>query len=1261
MKSGNDMSRILRVVRRSMLAVMMLGVVLAAASKVASAQNENATLSGIVADETGARIPGAAIVLQNSASKDTRKGASNDEGVYSFPALPPGTYTLTVTRQGFKAARQTNITLHPTDDRNLDVLLRVGATSEEITVNDTDEPPDSGKRSALISANDIEHLSVQGRDVSELVKNQAGFSIAQQSAQLANGTYDPGQVTVGGGLGNYSANGAQTGISVISDGADVTDPGTGNSTTQNINQEMVQEVKIDTSAFGADQAKGPIVLTAVGKSGGQDFHGEAYVYFRSHALDTQNWFSKNQGLPDAKDRYLYPGAQIGGPVFIPGTKFNSTKKLTFFVGAEDYVQRGVYSYGNAISSSVLALVPTAAMRMGNFSQAELANYLGTDVATLNANCTPTGSLAPYIHLCQQPTGTVGTGPIVGGQIVVDPGAAGIFNTMPLPNRPTQGGFNYVNTNFENNDLWQLKTKIDDNFSDKLKITGSYNAERGRLTGIPEVQYYSPANGGPNMGGINTPGKGIARVFTQSLSLNATYIFTPTMTNEAFASAALNRNDYGPGDGSLLTAAHNGYPYQGIFSNATLQTPQLGDYGYDGLPIALFPDFTHGNYFQHTFTPSFGDNLTKVYKAHQFKAGVYVQRVTNNTNSVTSSVYFPTPLTNGQIAQYYLPNGLTFKNPDGTTGYTVASYPNGDTTLPPARSNGGNYLADFAIGTVSQFYQQNKQTNTNLYYWNTAFFLNDTYKLSRRLTLNAGLRFDHLGAYQDDHGNGIAVFTNAAYRNPKNLEFPGLNWHGLDGTLPNSGVPERLFFYSPRAGLSWDPYGTGKTIVTGGWGMYRSQDPANNYAQAAATAQGIFTTTSGGGSGISLAHLNQGTTSLADCVNQTLPGNSSHCPSLNAQVTGLDASDDERPLSYTYNFAIKQATWKGGHIDLAYAGSQTKYLLLPGLLQNVNALPIGALFKPDPLTGTFSAPNSNSIAQQGDFRPYHPYLAVFVPRHQSYSNYNALQVSYNKRSGKLRYDFNYTFSKTLGVQAVNGQYGDPFHIRSNYGPLASDRSNIFNATYSYDLGERVRGHRWMGALANNWEVSGITNYQSGFNLQAVYSPDFKTKGFVSNTDPITGAVTSTNISNTVYLGTPEVSLQPYLTCDPVANLKPRQYVRGECFALHDVGTQNGPYIYPYIHGPAYFNTDLTLLKNFPMGEKKNLQLRFAAFNVLNHAITSFSGRFPNESNLYFTGATTGATTLQAQPGNCSAIGSQCFGYAGYKQGRRVVELAAKYSF
>ena len=495
------------------------------------------------------------------------------------------------------------IVLHPTDTQNINVTLRVGAETTIVEVNAEEEVPDSGEKSQLISASDIQHLSVQGRDVSELVATLPGFAIVPPYG-LTNGTYDPGQVTTGGGLGNFVANGAPGGgVSISSNGVDVTNPTAGNSTTQSINQEMVQEVKIQTSAFSADQAKGPIVLSAITKSGGTSYHGSVYTYFRSHDLDTENWFSKNQGLPDAKDRYLYPGANFGGPVKLPFSDFNRSKRLTFFVGGEDYVQRNVYAYGSPLQSSILALVPTAAMRAGDFSQSSLANYLGVTPTILANNCTTGaqanpqqyGWLAQFVHLCGQPSGTTNTGmAVVNGNLAggMDPGALALLNSLPLPNRASANGFNYATTNFENNDLWQLDSKIDDAATDNLKLSLSYSVEGGRMTGIPETQSYSPANGGTALGGVNTPGKSFSRVLTQSMSFNATYILSPTMTNEAFASANLNRNDFNLQNPSLLQASSAGYTYGGIYPNATTQIPQFGDYNYDGLPIALYPDMSN---------------------------------------------------------------------------------------------------------------------------------------------------------------------------------------------------------------------------------------------------------------------------------------------------------------------------------------------------------------------------------------------------------------------------------------------------------------------------------------------------------------------------------------------------------------------------------------------------------------------------------------------------------------------------------------------
>lgn len=246
---------------------------------------------------------------------------------------------------------------------------------------------------------------------------------------------------------------------------------------------------------------------------------------------------------------------------------------------------------------------------------------------------------------------------------------------------------------------------------------------------------------------------------------------------------------------------------------------------------------------------------------------------------TSNVTLATPETNGQITQYYLPNGSKITNPDGSQSNTLTASP------------AANYLADFAIGNITQFFHQNLQTNLNLFYWSTDFFGVDTWKTTGRLTLSFGICFEHLGAWQDSHNNGIAIFSPQIYANPVSQLLPGLDWRGIDHSVPNSGAPGQEFFYSPRVSGAYDLYGNGRAVFRGGFGIYRSHDSDNDYAEAAATAQGVFISTAGG-SGINLTMLTKVTTSLADCTNPALANANSECPSLNATVYGLDRKDSE---------------------------------------------------------------------------------------------------------------------------------------------------------------------------------------------------------------------------------------------------------------------------------------------------------------------------------------------------------------------------------
>jgi len=1305
--------------RAIFLCTSLMAALLVSSARVTWAQTQSGSMTGVVVDTDNARIPGAAVQLYNTKTHDTRHTVSNSTGDFDFNSVPTGTYNITVKMPGFETLVTKNIEIHPNDQLTLSALkMKVGAQDISITVEANTDIATSGERSSLITAKDIQRLSTVGRDVSELLRTQAGFSLAQSgldnsaasSAEVA-GTYS--------GLTNYVGNGATAnGASLISDGANVTDPISGNGQTQTVNMDFVQEVKIETSNFGADTAHGPTVITAVGKSGGATFHGNLRLYARTYQLNAQDWFQKYQGFSQIKDRYIYPGVEIGGPVLLPHSHFNSSRKLTFEAGAEDYIQRNVYAYGSLPKSLLAGLVPTKRMINGDFSQDALAQYLGVTSADIlgtgayGNGCTASGRLSQYIHICAQPTGVTGTpangqfgsvggvgGQLAGGVNGIDAGARAILRAYYEPNctntdlsscpgpGPTINSYNEQTLNLENPDSYQMRTRVDYAFNDSNKLYVVYNGQFGNTSHIPEQIYYSPGTSGQAiLGGADTPGKIDSASTSNTGSINYTRILNSRMTNELFLSVAQNTQTFSPGNRTQLTKGYWGYPYGGLYPNGSDQLPQVATYSTTGaaiLPFALTPDFSHGNFIAKRFLPSGGDNFSWVIKTHTLKLGVYMERDTGNQTDLS-------PNTSGQISDYYLPSVTG-------CGYSGCAE---------------NYLADFFEGYIGSFSQQNRSGQTDLYFWTVSWFATDSYKLPWRLTLDYGVRFDHLGPWQDKHGVGMASFYPSLYKTDgvpvPNLDgsafLPGVRWHGGnkatnlnagDSSVPLAGVPATLAFVSPRVGISFDVFGTGNTIFRGGWGMYRAHDSVNDYTGPSQTAQGIVNVSAGGlGSAFLLSQVASMGAQLACNTNtQTL------CPSILA----LDPTDNQQPLTETYSFTVSQRMLKGSVFEIAYVGNQSKHLLTDNASQNavqsedlrdINAIPLGAYFKPDPnpsspYFGQTYSPNSPpnsataSEAISNDFRPYTEYAHIGIPRHITYANYNALQTSLNKQKGDFNYGLNYTWSRAQGVRGAysNGTAGDPTNLRANYGPLAFDRTNIVAASYSYQERTPFHSHsRFLNSLGNSWLISGITNLQSGPNLQAVYYPNLLLSGFATSSysgNTCTAGTAANNsqactIDNTHILGTPDIMLQPTLrpgagcpSGNPTTGLHKHEYVNGNCFGLPAYGV-NGQTNLGYLRGPAFFNSDLTLQKTIPFGSR-NIELRAAAFNFLNHPLVSFSSRFPKEANLQFYDPNyagfAGVVLANGDQGNntCSNAGSQCFGYAGYKTGRRVMEVSVRYNF
>ena len=204
--------------------------------------------------------------------------------------------------------------------------------------------------------------------------------------------------------------------------------------------------------------------------------------------------------------------------------------------------------------------------------------------------------------------------------------------------------------------------------------------------------------------------------------------------------------------------------------------------------------------------------------------------------------------------------------------------------------------------------------------------------------------------------------------------------------------------------------------------------------------------------------------------------------------------------------------------------------------------------------------------------------------------------------------------------------------------ANNRTHIFNAAYSYSFGKLVR-NKVAGGILNGWQISGITQVQSGTNLTGQRGQNF---GMALNSAKIPG--TTFNVSAASILGTPNIQLNPILTCDPRKNLGPNQFINPSCFSYPKSVGEYQATLLPVIYGPAYFNADLGLFKNFAVKERTKIQFRANAYNFLNHPLWSFNG---TNLNLGFSAA--------------GVLNTPLFGTVNTKQGHRVVQFAIKVNF
>ncbi len=1297
--------------------------VLALSFTLAHAQNLTGTISGIVTDQTDARIPGAKVIMTNDASGDARSSVADSQGFFSITALPPATYTVTISSKGFVSWKETGIVLNQGDSRTVpDIKLKPGAQGEAITVisgQEAEVPVDNAEVSATLNNDLVDSATLTGRNAAELMKMMPGvvFNNAGGVGSSYNSTTTG---TNNGPAGAFSANGTQPNGStaIILDGANLLDPGNAGTQVANINQDMTDSVKFASASYGAEYAKGPAVLEAFSKSGGQKYHGELYVYARDSAfgyandpynkdIQAANFATLNPGATAAQiagsnqvnaQHFYYMGGNVGGPISFGG--FNKNKdKLFFWAGYEKMLQ-------DPYNNPVVMNVPTGSAGPNPNGQ------LGGDFSNTGVNPKTISTWpAAYALPCSGDGGwegcsaavspwVAGTYTAQGLQQYFDPNGKILNSFNPAANaapNAVNGWNNYVYSPATPTNRWEATGKVNYSFNENNKLWGSY-AYQTENDEHPLSIWWAPEWTVPY------PGKPNAVETAHVYLANFTHVFNATTTNEVVFAYAKFVNDASISNKTAVSRDSLGFAQQSIFgSPGTDQMPNSTGGWNSGLTeLNEFDFYNSGIYGKNSFgktatLPSIADNFTKIVRTHSIKAGFYWDTQEN----------------------------LQANGSDTNGNYDFENW---------GASSTGNLTLDRLMGRVFDYDQFSSDVVPDITQHEWSLWAQDSWKASRKLTLNLGLRADHEGQWYDKLG-GTQVFDLNTYNaqfalNPSTPNI-GLLWNKIDSKIPTSGWSSQLFFYNPRLGVAYDVFGTGKTVIRGGFGTYRYQVSAGDASGAMNGPLGSYdynTNSTGGnqgffGYGVQGGTLCGGVAWSGSPLSTTCTGTSTLTIPNGFNQDGesgfkADSEGDKRvPYADTYSFGLAQALPAHTVIQASYVGSVSHNQLENGQnghIQDPNALNFGVFdTEPDPKTGLvenlsplFPAAYNTpayanwSVASENtnDYHPLSAYGDIWLQTHGGHANYNSLQVAAQKQSGNLFLFTNFTFGKVLGTRDGstsngngNGTVANPFDFESNYGQLEYDHTKVFNASYSYKLPKPIHNNLILGEVINGWQISGYTTYQDGIpyqsgnvNMNMNYQQYHDALGNVTNT-PFTQNLPATayailknaggtvvgsqinvgnqteTISDTTFWGSnqPENGLMPVLTCDPRHGLHKGQYFNPSCFRapLPSTATSYGEVgqtVWPYIRTPHYWGSDMAIFKAFKINDAQRIEFRASATNWLNHPNAGFGINGNSDNQLLFNGLASASNVI-------TNTNSSTTGVPSTKEGFRWMQFGAKYYF
>ena len=948
---------------------------------------------------------------------------------------------------------------------------------------------------------------------------------------------DPDSMGGSYGTGTPSIAGTSNNTNILAvDGVVSNDAGTPNVFSSVTTLDAIGEVKVALNSYQAEYAGngGPIV-EVVTKSGGREYHGTGYWFVRNEDLNANDFFNNRTGIARPEYRYNDEGASVGGPIYIPKI-WNTQRNLLFGFYNIETLQSAVPG------SLTQYTMPTQLERQGNFSQTLDVNNQRIVIKNPTNGQSYTNNIIPASQL--------------------NPNGLALLNILPLPNfnnRAISGGnYNYQIQEVIHNPKRSQLFKVDYVPSDKDRFF-----VRGK-TWLSEQEGYAVAAGAKPTGFFAQ-----CYCFTESgLGVGWTHIFSPAIVMEATSGIRHNHEAWHPypNDAELSKVLRSSIGFQ-----AGQWYPQANAQGIIprfsfGSVVPNPPDVTFDDRFLTggtDFTFSFNDNFTYVRGKHTYKAGVAIYRL-----------------------REYEGERSTFS---GTFNFQRDANNPFDTNYP---------FANVDVGVFDSYSESNARYGANERQSIVEWFVQDTWKISKRLTLDYGVRFSwYNNMYPNDPGQQsvLALGRYSASQAPV-LYIPALNgktrvaenpltgqflpaaYIGLfvpgtgnpapggvlsgDNTYPRGFIKQQPVLYGPRLGFAYDPFGKGKTVIRGAGAILYNMR-LSRWSPTTENPPAIFTPITYYGN-------------IATFV-QT-------AGVLGPSNTNAFNVNSKTPDDYNLSFGVQQDLGFSTLLDVSYVGNLGRHLTQT---LAINTIPYGARFlqqHQDPTSPGKPLPDNF-------FRPYPGYNNITFTDNAYSSNYHALFVSLKRRFSKgLQLGVSYTYSKYMDFSGNGGTTGTgtlPIYVplrRWSYGFDPADQTHNLVIDYTYELPRATKlvPNRLVGIIADGWQLSGITQLVSGIPQAITFTTTDSTDLTGGGDGQRVNVVGSGSLNGGTF----------YQWFNPAAFARPGKNDPG------NAGKYN-------VRGPGVSNWDMALSKRFPVvSEKRYFTLRWEAYNVFNH--TQYNG-------------------------------------------------------